>query len=154
MKVIKLNLPVRVGITLRGGLRIAERVHVNLDTPGSSPIFFTRQFLSDQEASLLLTAETARIDCGFLIARRLTKRTELDDLVRRSLKNTLENILKREVLVWIATVRHKWNGDANTEESVLIAAVPLREGGNATTKSFPGFDGNSPYFQRCSGSLE
>ena len=118
------------------------------------PIFFTRQFLSDYEASLLLTAETTKIDCGFLIARRLTKRTELDDLVRRTLKATLENILKREVLVWVATARHKWNGDSNTEESFLIAAVPLREGGKATGKSFPGFEGNPPFFKFCIGSLE
>ena len=154
MKVVKLLEPVRVGISMAGGLRITERIHVNTDNLASPPIFFTRQFLSDNEASILLTAETSKIDCGFLISRRLTKRTELDDLVRRTLKATLENILKREVLVWVATARHKWNGDSNTEESFLIAAVPLREGGKATAKNFPGFEGNSPFFKLCIGSLE
>jgi hypothetical protein len=33
MKVIKLSKPARVGITMSGGLRITERIHVNTDAP-------------------------------------------------------------------------------------------------------------------------
>jgi hypothetical protein len=154
MKVIKLQAQVRVGITLGGGCRISDRVHVNAEATGYPPIYFTRQFLTDSEASLLLAAETAKTDCSFLIARRLTKRTELDDLVRRTFKNTMELILKREIFVWIATARHKWNGDTNSEESFLIAAIPMTDGGRAVGKLFPGFEGNASFCKLCIGSLE
>ena len=75
-------------------------------------------------------------------------------MVRRTFKSTLESILKREIFVWVATARHRYNGDANTEESFLIAAIPMREGGKAVGNSFPGFNNNSPFFKLCIGSLE
>ena len=154
MKVVKLVSPERVGITLGGGLRIVERIHVNPDMPESPPIYYTRQFLSDNEASVLLASETAKLDTCVLVSRRLTKRTELDDLVRRAFKSTLESILKCEVFVWIASARHRWNGDFNSEESFLIASISALEGGKARSKSLPGFDSGSPYFKLCIGSLE
>jgi hypothetical protein len=128
LKVIKLKQQIKVGINLDGGLRLVDRIHINQMDTEAPPIYYTRQYLSDKEASTLLLAESTKLDTCVLLARRLTKRTELDDLVRRSLKTTLEAILKTEVFVWIATARHRWNGPNNTEESFLIASIGANEG--------------------------
>ena len=124
-KVIKLKEQVRVGVSLRGGTPLLARAQTN-DPSAEYGIYLTRQFLSDKEAELLIRAETTNLDITLLMARRLTKKTELDDLIRRSFKSTLESILKCEVFVWVNTIRHKWNGDANSEESFLIAATSSR----------------------------
>ena len=115
-KVIKLKSPMRVGVTLGGGTCLIHRTQANASTEEHG-IFFTRQFLSDSEAKLLLHAETSNLDITLVMARRLTKKTELDDLIRRSFKHALESILNCEVHVWVWTMRHRWNGENNTEES-------------------------------------
>jgi hypothetical protein len=142
-----------VGITLGGGTSILKRVLVNEGSSDPHPIYLTTQFLSDSEASLLKAAEEHSIDACVIMSRRLTKKTELDDLVRRSLKATLEALLKCEVHVWLSTARHRWSGSTNTEEPFLIAAVSAREGGRAIGKTFPGLE-SAPFCKLGIGSLE
>ena len=152
-KVIKLKEQVRVGVSLRGGTPLLARAQTN-DPSAEYGIYLTRQFLSDKEAELLIRAETTNLDITLLMARRLTKKTELDDLIRRSFKSTLESILKCEVFVWVNTIRHRWNGDANSEESFLLAATSSTSGGKAIGRSFPGFEDGAPYCKLGIGSLE
>ena len=153
LKVIKLSCPARVGVTLGGGSRLIRRVLANgKDAP--FPIYLTKQFLSDEEASLLLASETTNIDACVMMARRLTKKTELDDLVRRAFKAAVESVLKCEVHVWLATARHQWNGPKSTEESFLIAAVSAREGGRTLGNTFPGFENSASFCKLAIGSLE
>jgi hypothetical protein len=80
LKVVKLQAPVVVGISLGGGERIINRIHINKDNVEGRPIYLTRQFLTDGEASLLLAAETNNLDVCIAMSRRLTKRVEVDDL--------------------------------------------------------------------------
>ena len=153
MKVIKLKEQVRVGLTLGGGTSLLKRTQAN-DPAAEYGIFLTRQFLSDKEAELLMLAETSPLDITLLMARRLTKKTELDDLIRRSFKTTLESILQCEVFVWMNTIRHKWNVDSNTEESFLLAAVTSPMGGKAIGCTFPGLENDATFCKLSIGSLE
>ena len=93
-------------------------------------------------------------DSIIVMARHLTKRTELDDLIRRAFKDSLEAILKFDVLVWVSTLRHKWAGDIITEETFLVAAVPAKAGGRIIGKSLPGLESDSSFFKLSFGSLE
>ena len=142
-----------MGVSLRGGTPLLARAQTN-DPSAEFGIYLTRQFLSDREAALLIRAKTTNLDITLLMARRLTKKTELDDLIRRSFKATLESILKCEVFVWVNTIRHRWNGDANSEESFLLAATSSTSGGKAIGRSFPGFEDGAPYCKLSIGSLE
>jgi hypothetical protein len=143
----------RVGVTLGGGTCLIHRTQANSSTEEHG-IFFTRQFLSDSEAKLLLHAETSNLDITLVMARRLTKKTELDDLIRRSFKHALESILNCEVHVWVWTMRHRWNGENNTEESFLVAAVSAEEGGRSIGKTLPGFENNASFCKLSIGSLD
>ena len=117
-------------------------------------IFLTRQFLNDREASLLLSSLETYSDSVVLMARRLTKKTELDDVIRLMLKNTLEATFKCEVHVWLSTLRHKWNGESHTEESILIAAISTRDGGRCIGRTLPGLDGGNQFCKLSLGSVE
>jgi hypothetical protein len=101
-----------------------------------------------------MLAETSQTDITLLMARRLTKKAELDDLIRRSFQTTLESILQCEVFVWMNTIRHKWNGDSNSEESFLLAAVTSPMGGKAIGRTFPGLENNATFCKLSIGSLE
>ena len=77
LMVIKLNTPVRAGTTLGGGTRIYQRI---CGTEESQPgaIYLTRQFLSDWEAKHMLASIATPTDSIIVMARHLTKRTELE----------------------------------------------------------------------------
>ena len=134
--VIKLDSPVRAGTTLGGGTRIYQRI-CGMDESQPNAIYLTRQFLSDWEAKHMLESIATPTDSIIVMARHLTKRTELDDLIRRAFKDSLEAILKFDVLVWVSTLRHKWAGDIISEETFLVAAVPSKAGGRIIGKSLP-----------------
>ncbi len=128
MLVLKLMYPIRAGSSLYDSNSVIKRIRAN-DDEDEYGIYLTRQFLNDREADLLLSSIATPTDSIFLMARRLTKKVELDDFIRLMFKNSLETILHCEVHVFLSTLRHKWNGQNYTEESVLMAAITTKEGG-------------------------
>ena len=151
--VIKLDSPVRAGTTLGGGTRIYQCI-CGMDESQPNAVYLTKQFLSDWEAKHMLESIATPTDSIIVMARHLTKRTELGDLIRRAFKDSLEAILKFDVLVWVSTLRHKWAGDMISEETFLVAAVPAKAGGRIIGKSLPGLESDSSFFKLSFGSLE
>jgi hypothetical protein len=80
--VLKLETPQRVGSTYSGGLPVLKRVRANEEETDIG-IFLTRQFLNDREADLLLSSLSSPTDSICLLARRLTKKAESDDLIAK-----------------------------------------------------------------------
>jgi hypothetical protein len=87
----------------------------------------TRQLLSSEEVKMIKKGMEGRQDFLVVAARGLMRIGGIDDVMRRSFKNYLEEELKINVFVWITTIRHTDDRGAIRDEPIMMGLVS--EGG-------------------------
>ena len=133
----KLENPLEVGITIKGGIRRFERALVTKpDKDNKGGEYYTRQFVDEDEAAFFLSIE-GKPDVDDILGgvRGLSRVTEIDDVVIRVTKNNFAGQMGGKVGVFVMSVPHDWaqsNGIELKEEPILV--ISTLDGGHRDGK--------------------
>ncbi len=116
-----------VGIGIRNGIQLFNRVRVDVGV-GEGGEYFTRTLLDESEARIYRNLMRDPKEVALATFRLPFYSSEMVDLARRTLKNTLEQALGTRVDVIPMTFRHKFEGSSNEkEETVLVVLTEFAE---------------------------
>jgi hypothetical protein len=119
----------RVGITGGVGLMVYDGRKYEID---GERIALTRQFISDKEMEMMRRSTTGKQDYLVVAARGMINKAALDDVLRRSFKNYLEDEMKVKIHVWIMQMRHLDDRGKMRDEAIMIGMVAEGSGERLT----------------------
>jgi hypothetical protein len=127
---VEFRSKVKAGLSEGRGIMINEWRNYRKEKTQSHPEVraqMTRQLLSSAEVKMIKKGMEGRQDFLVVAARGLMRIGGIDDVMRRSFKNYLEEELKINVFVWITTIRHTDDRGAIRDEPIMMGLVS--EGG-------------------------
>ena len=132
--VVEIDTPVVVGKFVEGGNAILSRLPVD-NVPEKKGEFYLRQFLSDEEATLILSLIPNHLGkkTNHLVAafRQMSTFQNLLDLTRRCIKESLSRLLSIEIHCVPISGKHRWDledPEREREETILLAISTFKGG--------------------------
>ena len=160
---VKLENPIEVGISMLGGRRCYERVNVSYMQHEEGGEWFSRQFVSANEANFLINVER-RVMVGETSVnvimggvRGLPRITELDECVLRVTKNKYESQFQGDIGVFMMTLSHEWPKESlelKDEPFLVICQLGAYSGGDLLGKSFHPYERGATTLRQAVGSMD